>query len=286
MARIVLSIPHASTDIPPEVQDDYAHHVNREYLRLQGDIDTGLVYRDLPGVRAVEYPWHRFFADPNRGEEQESEGGVCPTHDFDGRALYVPGREPDAAEKRRRVLTYHRPHHERLRAEVADPRTAFVIDAHSMAPHAPSRSPDRMGELRPDAVVSNLVLPGAEDYAEGFTSLRRVPGEPLRTCPQPLTRAIADRLAHWMRTLEAPAAPQPVRAEVRLNDPFPAGHGVICSVNPAARRPGVQLELNQGLWTHPHTHVTQPDRVAWMREVLIHWLRDVERLRDDWASAL
>ena len=284
MPSVVLSIPHAATALPDEVRRDYLPHVDPQFLRSQSDIDTDLVYA-IHGVRAVRFGWSRFLADPNRGEQQDSDGGVVPLRDFDGEPIYRPGGEPDGEERWRRVLRYHRPFHERVAAEVADPRTRFFIDGHSMAGTAPRRSLDH-GKPRPDAVLCNrgdALGYRLDDNVAGMDPAHG--GGPL-TCPAPLLQDLTERLSHWLTALPVPSsrvARAPV-GSVWINDPFPGGHVVRTHARPAQGVPGVMLELNQALWCDERSGERVPGRVEWMRRVLERWIEDVVRLRDAWEG--
>jgi N-formylglutamate amidohydrolase len=282
MSSVVIAIPHAATALPPEVRQGYQSHVTPVFLRSQSDVDTDVVYA-LPNVRTVRYGWSRFLADPNRGEQQENEGGVVPQFDFDGAPIYRPGSVPDGAEQRRRIHLYHRPYHERVAREVDDPRTTFFIDAHSMAATAPRRSPD-FGRERPDAVISNR-----GDFLGLVMDDNQTASDPNRgggdlSCPAELVQELSDRLVFWLGRFPVPSprrGRQPT-TEVRINDPFPGGHGVRTHARPDGGIPGIQLELNQGLWVDSETWERIPGRMDWIKRVMTRWIEDVVQLRARW----
>jgi|GEM_PF-658276 len=286
MSSVVLAIPHASTALSPEVRDDFLPHVDPQFLRSQSDVDTDVIYA-LPGVRSVRYEWSRFMLDPNRGEQQENEGGVMPTTDFAEQPLYKPGRAPDGEEQRRRVARFHRPYHARVAAEVADPRTRFFIDGHSMSATAPVRSPD-YGQPRPDAVLSNRGDFFGMEMSGNITGIDFTRGGGPLTCPTDLTIELARRLSHWLTNLPVshPGRGRRPTGEVRINDPFPGGHGVRTHAHPRQGIPGLQLELNQGLWCEEDTFERIPGRIEWIRKVLTHWLTELMDLRETWEMNL
>ncbi len=269
MAAIVIAIPHAGVDLPYGMASTMLPHVDERFLRGQSDVFTDRVYQ-VPGVRTVKYPWHRFVVDPNRAPRQETEGGVVPTTDFDEQPLYRQGAAPDRAEVERRISQYHRPYHQRVEEACRDPRSKFFIDGHSMMSTAPFRSPDH-GLPRPDAVISNI----------GDSHANPSPGTPFLTCPAPLTRWLADRLIWWLTHVPAPEAGERHRptGEVTLNVPFKGGFGVRTHSSMSNDRPGVQLELNQRLYADEETWVPLERRIPWMREVLRRWCEEItERL--------
>lgn len=282
MSRIVLAVPHAATALSPEVEEDLLDHVTPQFLRTQSDVDTDIIFA-LPNVRSVRYEYSRFLVDPNRGEQQDNEGGVVPTTDFDDQPMYKPGLEPDGEEQWRRVLRFHRPYHVRVAAEVADPRTTFFIDGHSMSDIAPRRSPD-FGRERPDAVLSNrgdFLGHELEDNITGIDPNRG--GGPL-TCPTDFTLELANRLNHWITALPVPLPSHGRKptGEVRMNDPFPGGHGVRTHAHPREGIPGLQLELNQGLWCYEDSFERIPGRIDWIRKVMQHWIDDLAAMRESW----
>jgi len=274
MPRVVISIPHASLAVPEDIRARFGSHIDEDYLRRFSDVDTDKIY-SLPNTRWVCFPWSRYVVDPNRAEHQTSSGGVVPIDCFDLRPLYLDGQEPSLEERRQRVLHYHRPHHEQVNLEVSKPETRFFIDGHSMAGIAPLRTANP-GEQRPDAVLSNL------GNAEGNPA----PGTPFLSCPPDLCRFVAARLQHWMEELPLPPGPPESRLQgrVNLNTPFPGGYGVRTHAAPSKGVPGIQLELNQSLWIDEKTFDAIPQRIDWMRSVLIHWIDDVTQRRNDEMS--
>jgi len=265
MAAIFIAIPHAAVALPEDLKPAFLPHVDEAFLRTQSDVFTDQVY-SIDEVRNARYPWSRFVADPNRAERQTSEGGVVPLLDFDLEPLYAEGGEPSTEECLERIARYHRPYHEDVARAVADPRTRFFVDGHSMASSAPRRSLDH-GKHRPDAVVSNR----GDDYGNP------TPAKPFLTCQPILARFAANRLSHWLTSIPAPRAPNAIKptGEVWLNDPFRGGYGVRSHSAPNKGLPGIQLELKQGLWCDETCFEPIPDRIEWMRTVMSAWVLDL-----------
>ncbi len=282
MSRVVLAIPHAATALSPEVEESFLSRVTPQFLRSQSDVDTDIIYA-LPNVRSIRYDYSRFLADPNRGEQQDNEGGVVPTTDFDEQGMYKPGCEPDGEEQWRRVVTFHRPYHVRVAAEVADPRTTFFIDGHSMSATAPRRSPD-FGRERPDAVLSNRGDLLGHELVDNITGIDPNRGGGPLTCPTDLTLELSKRLSRLLATIPAPPASRGRKptGEVRINDPFPGGHGVRTHAHPRDGIPGLQLELNQGLWCYEGSFERIPGRIEWIRDVMERWVDELVALRESW----
>jgi N-formylglutamate amidohydrolase len=270
MSAVVIAIPHASAALPSEVAAAVLPHVDALLLRANSDVDTDLVYA-LPNVRNVINPWSRFVADPNRAERQKSDGGVVPVSDFDERLLYAEARLPDPRERQRRIIAYHRTYHAQVAHAVADPRTRFFLDGHSMTAMGPARAPDS-GRRRPDATLSNM----------GDEEGNPTPGLAYLTCPPAVTRAAQESLARLLRDEPAPdAGPRAEPSgEVRINDPFFAGYGVRKHARPSRGVPGMQIELNQRLWVDERTWEPLPGRVEWIQRVLTTWVDELLGLLD------
>jgi len=262
---LVIGIPHSGIAVPAELRDALLPHVDEAFLRGQSDAWTDRIYA-VPGARCVVYPWSRYVADPNRAEDQRTEGGVLPTSDFDERPIYKSGRGPGIHEHHVRVLKYHRPYHEQVATEARDPRTRFYVDAHSMMQTAPIRSPDR-GRPRPDAVLGNRPSSKLVEFGVGDRL----------SCSPGMSEFARGRLGFWLRELAPPPGPpgSDPAGTVTMNDPFPGGYGVATHAQPERGVPGLQVELNQRLWVVEETFEPIPGRVEWMAEVVARWAGDV-----------
>jgi len=152
---VVIGLPHTGTDLPPEV----AAALNETGLALADtDWHVDRLYADLlPGATFVRATFHRYVIDANRPPDGASlypgqnTTGLCPTTDFDGRPLYAPGAEPDAAEIERRRLGYHAPYHAALAGEVERLRAThphvLLFDAHSIRSQIPFLFEGRLPDL-------------------------------------------------------------------------------------------------------------------------------------------
>ncbi|RZA12267.1 MAG: N-formylglutamate deformylase [Lysobacteraceae bacterium] len=122
-APLLVSLPHDGSAIPATLQErmvpaargapDTDWHVSRLYAFA----------REL-GASLLVPRWSRYVIDLNRGEDDTSlypgqnTTGLCPLVRFSGEPVYLPGREPDAAEVGQRIDRYWRPYHHALRAEL------------------------------------------------------------------------------------------------------------------------------------------------------------------------
>ena len=169
---VILSQPHGGTWVPTRVADTL-NDTGRELADTDWEIGTlyparpplvpepaptGWLARTMGRIKRTEKPpcvnatvvaarAHRYVVDCNRPPDGASlypgqnTTGLCPTTDFDGRPIYQPGREPDAAEVERRRVRYHAPYHETLAAQIARVKAsngvALVYDCHSIRSNIP-----------------------------------------------------------------------------------------------------------------------------------------------------
>lgn len=139
---LLVSCPHAGTEIPPEL----AARMTPAALAV-ADTDWHLprLYafaREL-GASMLVARYSRYVVDLNRPPEDTSlypgqdTTGLCPTDTFRKEALYREGRAPDAAERAARRERYWAPYHVQLAAELERLRAAHgyavLWEAHSIA---------------------------------------------------------------------------------------------------------------------------------------------------------
>ncbi|SIO72110.1 N-formylglutamate deformylase [Burkholderia sp. GAS332] len=141
-APLVISIPHLGTEIPAPLKHLYSHaaltladtdwHLDRLY-----DFAKGL------GATVLGARISRYVIDLNRPPDDESlypgqtTTGLCPTETFRGEPVYQLGKEPDQAEKKRRVDAHWQPYHAALSTELGRLRelhpNVLLWEAHSIA---------------------------------------------------------------------------------------------------------------------------------------------------------
>ncbi len=145
-APLVVSFPHAGTDLPAELVDRY---VSPWQARRDADWWVDKLYdfvRDL-GATTVRTAISRSVIDANRDPSGASlypgmaTTELCPTTDFDGEPLYRDGRAPDDAEIARRREAYFMPYHAAIRAQLDRLRArhdkVVLFDAHSIRSRIP-----------------------------------------------------------------------------------------------------------------------------------------------------
>lgn len=142
---IVLGFPHSGTQIAPSMRADL-----NENGALLADTDWHIhkLYQGLlAGATSVRTLVHRYVIDANRDPEGislypgQNTTTLCPITDFDGRAIYRPGRAPDQVEIEKRRADFHAPYHAALQTELDRVRTihgfALLFDCHSIRSNIP-----------------------------------------------------------------------------------------------------------------------------------------------------
>ena len=229
---VVISVPHAGTEIPDDERDVYTLDVER--LHHDGDLYVHELYADAPSVGAtlIYTPYSRFVIDPNRLPDDVSPLGVAGGKRKSGPGYYgergviwavTTRSEPIYGEplSRERFLQrrerYYDPYHAAINRELARLRdtfgTAVFIDAHSM-PSRATRLHRDSGSSRPDIVPGDLW--GA-------------------SCAQWLTDTTC---GYW----------ESVGRATRLNEPYRGGAIVRLHGRPSDELHAIQVELNRALY--------------------------------------
>ncbi len=140
-APLVLSVPHAGTRLPGEVE---MRLVSPWLARKDTDwyVDRLYSFAGELGATIIRTLLSRTVIDVNRDPEGRSlypgqaTTELCPTTTFDGEPLYPAGREPDARGIAARRARYYAPYHDAISAELARLRkrhdTVALFDAHSI----------------------------------------------------------------------------------------------------------------------------------------------------------
>lgn len=122
-APLVLSVPHAGIEIPPQ----YGRHFLSAWLaRKDTDwwVDRLYDFAAQLGATVVRSAISRSIVDANRDPSGASlypgqpTTELCPTTTFDGEHLYVPGGAPDEEEIASRREHFFDPYHSAIAAEL------------------------------------------------------------------------------------------------------------------------------------------------------------------------
>ena len=183
---LLLSVPHAGLDVPPEVAPYCL--LTRDEIVADGDEGAAEIYDLETLVEAFQTTnVARAFVDMNRSEDDRRLDGVVKTHTCWNVPIYGEALPEEVIEAL--LDRYHRPYHDSLTALARGNRLRLAIDCHTMAATAPPVGPDP-GKERPWICLSN---------AEG-------------TCPRLWIETLRDCIGDM---LDGP---------VTINDPFTGGH--------------------------------------------------------------
>ena len=143
---ILISLPHDGSELPAELAARMTPAARRA---PDTDWFVSRLYefgRAL-GASMLVPRWSRYLVDLNRPPDDlslypgQNTTGLCPSLQFTGEPVYLPGQEPVAAEIADRVDRYWRPYHDALRAELARLREAhgrvLLWEGHSIRSRVP-----------------------------------------------------------------------------------------------------------------------------------------------------
>lgn len=141
---LFLSIPHAGTRVPDEVQD--ICQLSSEQIRLDGDLGAAEIYSFKDHViNTITTDVARAVVDLNRSEDDRRPDGVVKTHTIFDEPIYTRPLSGDLVETL--LDRYYRPYHKMLHNSV-DCGARLFVDCHTMAEFGPPVGPDP-GEKRP-----------------------------------------------------------------------------------------------------------------------------------------
>ncbi|WP_299778553.1 N-formylglutamate deformylase [uncultured Roseobacter sp.] len=142
-APIVLGLPHAGTEVPPEI----AQALNETGKALADtDWHVDALYSGLlPQATVVRAEFHRYVIDANRDPEGHSlypgqnTTTLVPLTDFDGQGIWTTlPTDADVADRR---AAFHTPYHAALTSEIARLRqkhgAVILFDCHSIRSRIP-----------------------------------------------------------------------------------------------------------------------------------------------------
>jgi N-formylglutamate deformylase len=181
---MLVSMPHVGTEIPLELRSSYT---TRALDVEDTDWHLARLYDFLPalGISILQPRYSRYVIDLNRPPDDApmypgaANTELCPTHFFNGDALYQPGQEPSPHEVERRRRIYWQPYHDALAAELARIKAlhgfALLWDAHSIRSHIPwlfeGKLPDLNIGRASGASAAKTISDAAASKVEGFTQV-------------------------------------------------------------------------------------------------------------------
>jgi len=155
-APLLVSIPHLGTELPAALRAGYTAQA-AQLADTDWHLDRLYAFAESLGASVIGARISRYVIDLNRPPGGESlypgqtTTGLCPTETFRGEPLYLPGEEPDEAQRARRVEDYWQPYHRALEAELARLRglhgRVLLWEAHSIASVLPRLFEGRLPDL-------------------------------------------------------------------------------------------------------------------------------------------
>jgi len=232
---LLISIPHAGSEVPEEVADIIS--LSGQELLGYTDLYTDQIFK-IDGVYIVSTDTSRIVVDVNRAPddisreyEQAAEGVIVHTT-WDEKSVY--NKEPSQEIADVLVRKYHDPYHEQIDKII--PSVQFLIDGHSYLSVGPKLKMDT-GAERPDINLGNM----------NFS-----------TCSREHTVFFREFLEERGYT-------------VRINFPYAGkyilGHHCHRRRIPPFLVPGIQIEINQGLYVKPDSFDAIPERVEEFHEL-------------------
>lgn len=127
-----------------------------EELMGYTDLYTDEIF-DIDNVYKVKSNFSRVIVDPNRAPDDISKEyelaaeGVTVHTTWDGKNVYKVEPSPEIVDKL--IKNYHNPYHDALEQHI--PKVQFLIDCHSFLPFGPKLKKDS-GKERPDINLGNV----------------------------------------------------------------------------------------------------------------------------------
>lgn len=143
---LLISIPHDGRVLPPAIAERMTDR-GRELPDTDWHVVRLYEFAKSLGASVIAANYSRYVVDLNRSDANEAlyEGryatGLCPEKTFDGEAIYLPGKNVGADEKKERIEKYWRPYHDRISSSLSDIKERFgytlLWDAHSIPSKVP-----------------------------------------------------------------------------------------------------------------------------------------------------
>ncbi len=221
MLPIVVSVPHAGTEVPPEVVQQLRPEILRELPDTDWFVPELYAFCKSLGIPMIQARLSRYVVDLNRPIEgpalyadQRRQTDAMPLTSFDGVPLYTPELKPSAEERQRRAQLYYYPYQKALQQMIADMQKTFpqvlLFDAHSIKRSVPSLAKEPFADM----------IVGDRDGASAHHKLSEKILQILRQSPY----------------------------QIAYNQPFKGGHITRSFGHPEQKIHALQLEMSQDVY--------------------------------------
>lgn len=142
---LLISIPHAGTDVPPELRTRLADSA-QQLPDTDWFLDQLYGWAAELGASLLIAKTSRYVVDLNRPPDDQrlyetATTGLIPLVQFDGQPVYREGEEPTDREKQERLQSVYWPYHQAIESELERIRAlhgfAVLFDAHSIKSYVP-----------------------------------------------------------------------------------------------------------------------------------------------------
>jgi N-formylglutamate deformylase len=148
---LLISVPHAGLNIPPEVQD--LCMLSPEQIRADSDEGAAEIYKLQDQVTEfVTTDIARAIVDLNRAENDRRSDGVVKTHTCWNQLVYFKPLSEDLVHNL--LENYYNPYHKRISQISKHNQLPLGLDCHTMAAVGPPVGPDP-GQERPWVCLSH-----------------------------------------------------------------------------------------------------------------------------------
>jgi N-formylglutamate deformylase len=239
---IIISIPHAGTDIPPELKGHYKKRLRKHLDDTDWYLDKLYGFAPSLGITLVKANLSRWVIDLNRDPDSiplYEDGRLItnniPLTDFYGNKIYRKSKfEPDQTEIDKRLHTYYWPYYKQIETLLEDRKKRFgkvlLWDAHSIRHIVTTIQKDPF----PDLVLGN---------------------NDEKTANPKLIKSALEGLGSGS-------------FELSHNSPFKGGHITRYFGNPANNIHALQLEMNKILYMDDNELTFNDARAESLKKVL------------------
>jgi N-formylglutamate amidohydrolase len=239
---ILISVPHAGTEIPPDLRSGFIEQRLTDLCDTDWHVPRLYEFARELGIGMVHTRLSRWVIDMNRdpdGKPLYNDGRaiteLVPTQSFSKLPLYRDGCKPDVAEIMRRRRIFFEPYHGLIRQKLAELKTQFnqvmLLDAHSIVHAVPAIRPEPF----PDLIL------GSNDGRSSSGRLIDVAAE----------------------TLSAAS-----NYSFKQNDPFKGGFITRHFGEPAAGIHALQLEMVQKNYMDEQSRTYDPEKASEIQRIL------------------
>ena len=172
---LLISLPHDGSELPAELAARMTATARRA-PDTDWFVSRLYAFGRALGASMLVPRWSRYVVDLNRPPDDlslypgQNTTGLCPTVQFTGEPVYLPGQEPGATEIADRVEKHWRPYHDALGAELARLRDqhgrVLLWEGHSIRSRVPFLFDGRLPDINLGTAAGASCHPGMQRRLE------------------------------------------------------------------------------------------------------------------------